>query len=199
MYGLKSDPRSGFFFWETHGAERSGYPYLQKPTDYYGADFPPWQWHGSERSGLSVLICCHGLERICPRLSRSGSDRISARGKCHGLSRSGYPPSKNSRIFAERISVKRIFHGADYLTPSNKPHTPWDLSTVHRSNNPLNINGYPRIVDGYPRTSTMKGDNNETMMINNTSSSASTTDSVASVKMEEARYSYSYCCMRKWE
>ena len=129
-------------------------------------------------------------------MSRSGSDRISARGKCHGLSRSGYPPSKNSRIFAERISVKRIFHGADYLTPSNKPHTPWDLSTVHRSNDPLNINGYPRIVDGYPRTSTMKGDNNETMMINNTSSSASTTDSVASVKMEEARYSYSYCCTR---
>ena len=132
-------------------------------------------------------------------MSRSGSDRISARGKCHGLSRSGYPPSKNSRIFAERISVKRIFHGADYLTPSNKPHTPWDLSTVHRRNNPLNINGYPRIVDGYPRTSTMKGDNNETMMINNTSGSAITTDSVASVKMEEARYSYSYCCVRKWE
>ena len=103
------------------GAERISV--LAKPTDYYGADFPPRQWHGSERSGLSVLICCHGLERICPRLSRSGSDRISARGKCHGLPRSGYPPSKKSRIFAERISVKRIFHGADYLTPSNKPHT----------------------------------------------------------------------------
>ena len=82
-----------------------------------------------------------------------GADRISARGKCHGLSRSGYPPSKNSRIFAERISVKQIFHGADYLTPSNTPHRPWDLSTVHRSNNPFNINGYLRIVDGYPRTS----------------------------------------------
>ena len=41
MYGLKSDPRSGFFFKETNGAERSGYSYLQKPTEYYGADFPP--------------------------------------------------------------------------------------------------------------------------------------------------------------
>ena len=133
--------------------------------------------HGLLRCGFSALTMTRiGAERIirinllsrilCPRLSRSGSDRISARGKFHGLSRSGYPPSKNSRIFAERISVKRIFHGADYLTPSNKPHTPWDLSTVHRSNNPLNINGYPRILDGYPRTSTIKGDNNETMMVN---------------------------------
>ena len=129
MYGLKSDPRSGFFFWSNSrcGAERISV--LAKT-------------HGLLRSGFSALTttrigaeriirtnCCHGLERICPRLSRSGSDRISARGKCHGLSRSGYPPSKNSRIFAERISVKRIFHGADYLTPSNKPHPPWDLST----------------------------------------------------------------------
>ena len=158
--------------------------------------------HGLLRSGFSALTMTRiGVERIIrtnllsrirtdlPEIvtERIGSDIRSW--KCHGLSRSGYPPSKNSRIFAERISVKRIFHGADYLTP-------WDLSTVHRSNNPLNINGYPRIVDGYPRTSTMKGDNNETMMTNNTSSSASTTDSVASVKMEEARYSYSYCCTR---
>ena len=97
--------------------------------------------------------------------------------KIHGFLRSGYPSNG--------------FFTADYLTPSNKPHTPWDLSTVHRSNNPLNINGYPRIVDGYPRTSTMKGNNNETTTINNTSCSASTTDSVASVKTEEARYSYS--------
>ena len=198
MYALKSDPQSGIFFLRNSrcGAERI---YVLAKT------------HGLLRSGFSALTMTRiGAERIIrtnllsrirtdlPEIvtERIGSDIRSW--KCHGLSRSGYPPS-NSRIFAERISVKLIFHGADYLTPSNKQHTPWDLSTVHRSNNPLNINGYPRIVDGYPRTSTMKGDNNETMMKNNTSSSASTTDSVASVKMEEARYSYSYCCMRKWE
>ena len=178
MYGLKSDPRSVFFFLKNsrYGAERISV--LAKT-------------HGLFRSGFSALtmtrirteriIRTNSLSRIRTDLpeivtERIGSDRISARGKCHGLSRSGYPPSKKSRIFAERIFVKRIFHGVDYLTPSNKPHTPWDLSTVNRSNSQLNINDYPRIVDGYPRTSTMKGDNNETMMINNTSSSSSTTD-----------------------
>ena len=143
MYGLKSDPRSGFFFWSNSrcGAERISV--LAKT-------------HGLLRSGFSALTttrigaeriirtnCCHGLERICPRLSRSGSDRISARGKCHGLSRSEYPPSKIHG------SVKRIFHGADYLTPSNKPHTPWDLSTVHGSNNPLNVPGKRLSADKY--------------------------------------------------
>ena len=132
MYGLKSDPRSVFFFLKNsrYGAERISV--LAKT-------------HGLLRSGFSALtmtrirteriIRTNSLSRIRTDLpeivtERIGSDRISARGKCHGLSRSGYPPSKISRIFAERISVKRIFHGADYLTPSNKPHTPWDLSTV---------------------------------------------------------------------
>ena len=128
MYGLKSDPRSGFFLFE-------------KLTVRSGADIRTCKTHGLLRSGFSALTMTRiGAERIIrtnllsrirtdlPEIvtERIGSDRISARGKCHGLSGSGYPPSKYSRIFAERISVKRIFHGADYLTPSNKPHTPWD-------------------------------------------------------------------------
>ena len=62
-------------------------------------------------------------------MSRSGAnffecftERISACGERHGLSRGGYPPLQMSRVIAERISVALFFHGAVYLTPSSKPY-----------------------------------------------------------------------------
>ena len=68
-------------FSNCHGAERSGYPLIE-----------------ISRILAERIIRTNLLSRIrtdFPRMSRSGSEQISARGKSHGLSRSRYPPLRN--------------------------------------------------------------------------------------------------------
>ena len=87
--------------------------------------------HGFWRSGLSVLICCHGLERI----SR----------ECHGADRSRYPlvekvtdyhgadirPLEMSRIGADWAIRSVIIRITDYISIRTHPcfepleHAPW--------------------------------------------------------------------------
>ena len=103
--------------------ERSGF--FQIVTERSGADIRSSKYHGFWRSGLSVLICCHGLERI----SR----------ECHGADRSRYPlvekvtdyhgadirPLEMSRIGADWAISSVIIRIMDYI--SIRTH-PWYFS-----------------------------------------------------------------------
>ena len=120
MYALKSDPQSGIFFLRNSrcGAERI---YVLAKT------------HGLLRSGFSALTMTRiGAERIIrtnllsrirtdfPRMSRSGSEQISARRESHGLSQSGYPPLGN---VADRCGLGNpLRNNPDYGLYSN-PYT----------------------------------------------------------------------------
>ena len=112
MYGVRTAPIGAFFSFFI--ISRSGYPPVGKVTDYCGAGIRPWE------------------------KSRITTERISARGKSHGIIRSGYPPVgkvtdyfgadirpwEKSRITTERLSARGKSHGLlrSWISARGKSH-----------------------------------------------------------------------------